>query len=399
MKMTVSCILIIIFAALTGCNTDNVELVESIKDERIVQANTTFAFDLFRKINHEDVQENIFISPLSVSAALTMNYNGAENSTKEAMEDTLGFSELTKEEVNSGFKYMKKYLEKIDKKIELEMSNSIWIRKGEEINQDFIDLNIDVFNAYTKSLDFSKKSAVDKINQWIDTSTHGLIKKVLNAPISEDVIMYLINAIYFKGEWTQKFDKGRTYDAIFYNGLGEQNPIEMMSMKESVDFMESNNYKAVKLYYGNKKTAMVCILPNEDVDINDFIESLDGNKWAEIQEEFHESDIIVKIPKFKMEYGVKKLNDTLKSLGMAEAFEYEADFGGIREDLYISEVLHKAVIEVNEEGSEAATVTVVTDNTSSVMEPTSFIADRPFIFIITDEEMGSILFMGKAYDL
>ncbi len=402
MKRIVSCILIIILCTtLTGCYViDNKDLINSRKDERLIHANNSFAFDVFKTINSEDVEKNVFISPLSISAALTMTYNGAETTTKKSMEETLEFTGLNRDEVNSGFKYVNEYLNKIDKKIELSIANSIWIREGEIINQDFVDINQDAFDAWIREVDFSKDGAVDEINQWIDASTNGLIKKMLKSPISNDVMMYLINAIYFKGQWTKQFDKNKTIISEFNNGLGEQKPIKMMRMQETIDYMKGEDFKAVKMYYGNKKTAMYCLLPDEDLDINSFIETLDTNRWAQIQEGLTEvEDLVLQIPQFKMEYGIKNLNETLKSLGMSEAFEPNADFSGIREGLFISRVLHKAVIEVNEEGSEAAGVTVVEVKESAMEEPISFIADRPFVFIIADEEMGSILFMGKTFDL
>lgn len=402
MKKYISVILsLVLLFLITGCDTleESKAMVPSKQDSRVTTANNTFAFNIFKELNGEDLENNVFISPLSISEALAMTYNGAEGSTKEEIAEALAFGDLTKDEVNSGFKYVNQFLDKVDDKIQLEVANSLWIREGETINQDFIDLNKDAFNAMVESLDFSNENASNTINRWIDQSTNGLINQMIEPPIDDDVLMYLINAIYFNGKWTDPFDAERTADISFNNGL-EKRTVEMMRRKGTVPYMVGDNYKAVKLYYGNKKTSMTCILPNEDVDINTFIDSMDQEKWNKIQEELtEEEDVILNLPKFKMEYGIKELNESLKSLGMEEAFEFGADFSGISDELFISRVLHKAVIEVNEEGSEAAGATVVEMKLTSAAEPKSFVADRPFIFVISDEDMGNILFMGKAFDL
>jgi serpin B len=145
---------------------------------------------------------------------------------------------------------------------------------------------------------------------------------------------------------------------------------------------------------------MYCILPDEDVNINTFIENMDFEKWKNIRENIDETDeVVLGIPRFKLEYGIKNLNNSLRALGMEEAFSENADFSGIRDDVYISRVLHKAVIEVNEEGSEAAAATVVEMRETAAAEPLAFVADRPFVFVIADDETGTILFMGKLSDI
>lgn len=362
----------------------------------VVEGNSQFAFDLFKRLNSEDEDESIFISPLSISTALTMTYNGAETSTKEAMEKTLGFKDLDRDLVNESYSNLLKYLQKADKKVELNIANSIWIRQGQELNEDFLADNKLNFNAEITTLDFSDDSAVNTINRWIDKATKGKIDKMLEPPIDPDVIMYLINAIYFKGEWSKQFDPARTYNGTFRKLDGSEETVQMMSLQDKVFYAEGDDYKAVRLPYGNGKMSMYAILPSESIDINKFIEDMTVEKWKDIRASLAETDdVLVQIPKFKLEYGIKDLNDSLEYLGMGEALSEKADFSGIREDIYISRVLHKAVIEVNEEGSKAAGVTVVEMKEAGAPEPITFIADRPFMFIIADELTGSLLFMGK----
>jgi len=370
--------------------------------DNTVRSNTEFAFDIFRKLNAEDESESVFISPLSISTALTMTYQGARTSTKEAMAKTLKYTHIDDSALNESYKNLLRHLKQIDKEIALNISNSIWIREGESIEEQFIATNRDVFDAFVTQLDFSREDAADQINQWISDATNKMIEKMLEPPISPNVVMYLINAIYFKGDWTHQFDKNNTLESPFHAGSGITQQAMMMSKNGTVEFGQGDGFKAVRLPYGNEKMAMYCILPDENTNINDFITDLDIERWIAIKESISEQeDVQLRLPRFKLEYGIKNLNDSLKALGMGEAFSKTADFSGIRNGIFISDVLHKAVIEVNEEGSEAAAVTAVevAEEESAAVEPLTFIADRPFVFIIADDVTGTILFIGKLFDM
>lgn len=365
----------------------------------LVESNTKFAFDIFKRLNEEDMEENIFISPLSISQALTMAYNGAEGSTREAMEQALAITGLDRDAINSDFSSLSYQLEKLDKKIELYIGNSIWIREGSEINESFIKVNKKAFNAEVRTLDFSDIKSVDIINDWIDSATKGRITDMLKPPINPDTLMYLINAIYFKGEWSKQFNSKMTYQDNFYALNGEIQTANMMRKPhDSVEFTDGGTYKAVRLPYGKGKTSMYIILPAEGTDINEFISNMTLDNWRDIKKSVSErDDIILRIPRFKLEYGTRSLKDSLSLLGMGKAFSPDADFSGIRKDVTISDVLHRAVIEVNEEGSEAAAITAVdVAGTAAMVEPITFIANRPFIFIINDDVTDTILFMGKV---
>ncbi|MDF2674650.1 MAG: putative secreted protein [Clostridiales bacterium] len=376
-----------------GYNTDKIKT-------RIVDGNSGFAFNIFKELNGEDSDKSIFISPISISTALTMTYNGANSTTRLAMEKALGFKDIDNTTVNQSFNNLLKYLDNIDKKVELNIANSIWIRDGENIREDFLSNNRNNFNAEINTLDFSKNSAANTINKWISNATKGKIDKMLEPPIDPMVVMYLINAIYFKGEWSTQFDLKNTYNHAFKTFNGNVQNVSMMSRRGKIEYMKGDDYKAVRLPYGNGKTSMYCLLPNEGVNINTFVENMSLEEWKNIYENITEVDeVVLEIPKFKLEYGIKNLNRSLESLGMREAFSDHADFSGIGEDLFISNVFHKAVIEVNEKGSEAAAVTSVEVKNTSAMEPIAFIADRPFMFIIADDTTGTILFMGKLLNI
>jgi len=390
---------------LAGCSTGsmfpgNIRSYDRGKiDEHVVRANNDFAFNVFRQLDSEDGEKNIFISPLSISAALTMAYQGAGSTTRDAMAETLGYNDMEIEKINESFKNLLGMLNRKDKKIEINISNSIWYRQGRKIKDEFLSVNKDIFGASVSELDFSDPESADKINRWISDSTKGKIEKMIEPPIPADVVMYLINAIYFKGEWTEKFDKNLTFNSEFHSGNGRVSDIMMMYKNGNAEYGAGDQWKAVRLPYGKGSMSMYCILPEEGISVNDFIADMNTEKWEQIKGSISETeDVVLQIPRFKIDYGIKELKDSLTAMGMGEAFTGGADFSGIREDIYISSVMHKAVVEVNEEGSEAAAATVVEMTEAAAAEPIMFIADRPFVFIIADDETGSVLFMGKVFD-
>ena len=365
-------------------------------DGQVIGGMTSFAFELFKELNREEGGGNIFISPLSVSTALTMTYNGAGGETRNEMKESLGYGDVSDEKTNGSFENLIPYLMQADETVEIDISNSIWYRAGEPIGTDFLEKSEKVFDAWVEEMDFQKPDSADIINGWIEDATKGKIDKMIDPPIPPDLVMYLINAVYFKGEWTNAFDEERTYETQFYEESGKQKTVEMMSNKTTVDFGETKDFKIARLPYGNEKLSMYFVLPEGGQTIDELIENLDADCWEKMKESIWETEnIILGIPKFKMDYGIKKLNDTLIAMGMEKAFGAGADFSGIRDGIFISRVLHKAVIEVNEKGSEAAGATVVEMLESAEAEPAMFIADSPFLFMIVDEVHGDILFMGK----
>jgi serpin B len=316
------------------------------------------------------------------------------------MARALGYTGIDGRKLNESYKNLILYLKQMDKKIELNIGNSLWIRKGEVIKEDFLSTNRDIFDASVTPLDFSQENAANQINEWISNATKKKISRMVDSPISPDVVMYLINAIYFKGDWTKQFEKKNTFNSQFHSSDGSTGEVMMMSRNGKVEYGQGDGFKAVRLPYGSGKAAMYCILPEESVSINNFIANLDTDRWKVIKDSISERDEVqLQLPRFKLEYGIKNLNDSLTALGMGEAFTDAADFSGIREGICISRVLHKAVIEVDEKGSEAAAATVVEMRETAAAEPLTFIANRPFVFVIADDETGTILFIGKLSDV
>lgn len=400
-------IIIILVFALIGCSVlptgDAAHEYDPDKvSEQFIEGNNRFAWDILRELNHEDEGENVFISPISISTALSMTYQGAQGNTKDEMGKVLGYGDMDDETLRESYREFLKYLVAMDPEIDLNIANSIWYREGEAIEEEFLEVNREVFDALVEELDFSDEEAADIINAWIEDATEGKIEEMLDGPIPGNVIMYLINAIYFKGDWTVPFEEEQSFDAIFNASSGEQQEITMMRRNGSVEYGEGEDYQTVRLPYGEEEnTAMYVILPkDEGQDINEFLGTMDEEKWQDIRGSVSSSDDVeLQIPRFEMEYGIKSLKNALIRLGMEEAFDMYANFDGIRPGIFIEDVLHKAVIEVNEQGSEAAAATVVIVAESAVMDPPSFIADRPFLFVIANEEADSILFMGKVQSL
>jgi len=374
------------------------ELAGSL-DRSLVDANTRFAFNIFAGLASEDKDQNIFISPLSILLALAMTYNGAVGDTSLAMADAMEFSGMDLEELNRGFGDLMVSILNADSDVEMSIANSIWQRMDFDAKEAFIDINKKYYSSEVKKLDFSDPKAVDTINSWISDATREKITKMLTE-IPGDVIMYLINAIYFKGDWTYPFEEAATYDDDFYLAGGGTKKVPMMNIHEHFDYGKGDDHAVIRLPYGQEKFAMYIVLPDEGVDIDSIVEGMDEERWDQITGSLSDSDVILSMPKYKMEYGVKLLNDVLTDMGMGIAFDMRADFSNISEGIFISRVMHKAVIEVNEKGSEAAAVTVVemAESAMPVEEIVEFRVNRPFIFTISDDRTGAILFMGKVMD-
>ena len=390
----------IVLLCLFGCSeiNDNIinDVLETINDpdvSSVASANTKFGFKLLQDLQEQEPGSNIFISPLSISIALTMTYNGAVGETARAMAEVLEIDELDLTTINHSNAALRTSLENSGPKVEISIANSIWSRQGVEFNSGFLDRNRLFFGAEIASLDFSAPQAADIINGWVDTNTKGKIKKIVQE-IDPGTLLFLINAIYFKGSWQEEFDKSQTRTDIFHLSDGSEKRVPMMHRDGAYPYFRGEHFEAAGLPYGAGDVIMYIFLPNHDSNLNEFLDSLNAENWTSWLSQFspvRENSMMI-IPRFKLEYEVS-LNNTLKALGMDIAFGSGADFSGMGPSLFISDVRHKAVVEVNEEGTEAAAVTVVVGVTSL---PPIFRVDRPFFFAIYDVETETILFMGTV---
>jgi serine protease inhibitor len=369
----------------------------AVNPTALVDANSQFAFDIFKQLNTTETGRNVFISPFSISTALAMLYQGANNQTKAEIAQVLHYNGIDIAGLNSEYQSLLNDLNNADSFVDLNIANSIWYDDGFNVKPDFLETNQDIFDAEIKELDFTKADAADTINQWISDATQEMIDKMVDPPLTG--VMYLINAIYFKGAWSNPFNPKLTQKLTFKTESGKTNTVDMMQSNDTTEFGKGADYSAIRLPYGNKRISMYCILPAEGLSIDSFISSLNVNKFNEIRRSLTARPYFnVKLPKLKLTYGAKSLVTDLNRLGMNKAFDSaQADFSGIsNEPLWVEDILHKAVIDVNEEGTTAAATTVIIIPTATM---DSFLANRPFVFLIVDDATGSILFMGKAADL
>ncbi len=384
----------------TAPETKQVQLTE--KQQQVVDKSNSFGFDFFRKVNEASSnQGNLMISPLSVSMALGMTRNGAAGGTLEAMTQTLGLAGLTDEEINESYKYILETFKSLDPEVKLSIANSIWYRDGFSVEPLFIKTNQTYFQSSVTPLNFADPQALVTINNWVSDNTNQLIPKVLDE-ISGDVVMYLINAVYFKGQWKHAFDQNNTKSRPFRLADGTAPDVESMVQHSDLQYYEGDGFEAVELPYNQGNYNMVVLLPSRQSNVNDLIGRLSQANWNLWYSKFVKSDIQIQLPKFKFKYDEKKMIPILADMGMTVAFNPSAaDFTRINPEggLYISDVRHKTYIETNEAGSEAAAVTSVEISETSAgndPQPHYFTVDRPFVFFIHEKTTGTILFIGAV---
>jgi len=373
------------------------DIVLTPKSAELVTADNTFTFNLLNKIPMT-TPENVMVSPLSISLALSMALNGAETTTKSGMINTLGFSGLTVDEINQTYLDLITALKQADPDVVMNVANSIWIRKGYPVLAPFTSTNQKYYDASVESLDFDL-TALNRINSWVNEKTNAKIPKILDE-ISAQEVMFLINAIYFNGKWKIQFDKTKTQDESFTLSAGGSVTVPMMKSKELYGYSVESGYKALKVPYGRGKFAMTMLLPDDGKTVDQIVSQLNPSVWSALQTSLSTTvKTDVWLPRFKFSWGVD-LNDILSAMGMSVAFSDQlADFSKINstDRLYITKVKHKTFIDVNEEGTEAAGVTSIGIGVTSVgpLEPV-FHATKPFLFLITEGDTGAILFAGKV---
>lgn len=365
----------------------------SAAEQKLVAGNNTFAFDLIRQINRSKPGDNLFVSPLSASMALGMAANGAAGSTWEAMRATLGLGTASREEIGAGYQSLIALLRGLDKSTDFRIANSIWYEKEFPFEQSFLAESRTWFDAEVQGLDFDDDSSPGRINGWVSEATGKKIPEIVE-DLSGDEVMYLINAIYFKGAWTKRFDKGATADAPFHSLDGSSTQVPMMYQSGRMRLAADADLDAVDLLYGNSAFAMTIVLPRPNTGVNDLLASLTQSRWETLQKSFAEREGVLYLPRFRLTWE-RLLNDDLTALGMGVAFsEIDANFSRMSpRALLISKVLQKTFVEVNEEGTEAAAATSVGMVPTS--SPPTIRVDRPFILVIRERFSGTILFMGK----
>lgn len=373
----------------------------SEKSATIVAADNQFGFELFNKINASmDEPKNTMISPMSVSLALAMLYNGAEGQTKEQMQQMLRKAGLTPDDLNQSYKDLVAALVSHDPKVALSIANAIYYRNTFSVKNSFITTNQNYYQAEVQGLDFSKEAeTLQTVNDWVKTNTNGKIDKIIDQVRSE-TIMYLLNAIYFNGEWTYRFDPKKTYDMPFKKEDNATVQVPMMMIENPFNYLRNNDFQLLEMPYGSGKYSMLIFLPQQGKTTNDVISMLNPESVAGWLSQMSEVKKEVYLPKFEFRFS-KSLVDVLKALGMSDAFNgSKSNLSGISEEdhLVVSEVMHKTYIKVDERGTEAAAVTGITIDVTSVGPDNSFRADHPFVFAIREKDTKAILFIGKVMD-
>lgn len=385
---------------------------ETEGSDDVVAANTAFGVEIFSVLAEDSPAGNLFISPYSISTALAMTWAGAEGRTAEQMAEVLRF-DMSEESVHQQFEdiqgklasdYRQQYIEGTGDPLTLEVANALWAQEDFSLLPDYVDLVRARYAAEARNLDFAgdPEDSRQTINAWVEEKTRDRILNLLpRGSIDALTRLVITNAVYFKGSWRDPFDESATSDGPFTTAEGSEVTVPMMHQTEEYPYFQGFGCRAVELPYADNQSSMVVLLP--DGDLGEFEQTLTEQKLSDITDSLTSKEVELTMPSFEFTSSFR-LSETLKTLGMEIPFEAgEADFSGMTgsRDLYISAVIHKAFVKVDEEGTEAAAATAVVMALTSVQpepEPVVLTLDRPFLFLIRDRITGSILFMGRVAD-
>jgi len=368
-------------------------------DRRLIGSTTRFGFKLFGELSRTDGGRNLFISPVSIAMALAMTYNGAGGETKNEMAHALEIGSISVDDLNRAYSAMRLALASPDPKVRLDIANSLWARQGVSFKPDFIQRTKQFYGAQVTLLDFADPASPMKMNSWVKEKTNGKIDRIIDQ-IDPMAVLYLMNAIYFKGAWTREFKKPDTKEEPF-NAADQQLRVQMMHQSGDYGYFETPAFQAVRLPYGGGRVSAYVFLPAANSNLASFQKSLTADTWESWMSNFANTPGDIGLPRFKIEYETT-LNDALQALGMPSAFDPQrANFKGMADsadNISINRVRHKTFCEVNEEGTEAAAVTSVEMVATSVAVPRrhfKMLVDRPFFFAIRDNQTGTVLFLGS----
>jgi serpin B len=400
-------------AVLTACGSPSTEpsgqpaparttLPRNLTDaERsVLSATNGFSFSLWKQINAAQKDSNVFVSPLSASFSLGMAMNGAATQTLDQMRSALQFGGASTSDINAGYKSLIALLTSLDPTVTMTVANSIWYRKDFPFNQSFLDDGANYFGASIKPLDFNDSPAsLSAINGWVNTQTNGKIPSIIDQ-IDPQNVMFLINAIYFKGSWRTRFDANLTVTAPFHAVAGDQSA-RLMHREGKMSYTETTAFQAVDLPYGDSAFTMTIVLPKAGSSVESLASSLDASVLQSVANNLRIAQVDLFVPKVKISF-TRSLIPDLKGLGMLVPFTDQADFTRMStrgRELYISQVKHKAYVDINEEGTEAAAVTSTGISVTSAPLTTTMRVDRPFVFLIRERLSGTVLFMGKVMSI
>ena len=416
-KIYVSLVAVALIISITGCDSGQkmaahltpIPPPSDAVDPNLIRANTRFGFKLLNELRKTDTwqDKNTLISPFSISIALAMARNGAAGETERAMRNALQLQALDPQSLNANYVFLQRALQAPDSEVTLSIANSLWGAEGIEFDPGFLNRNRQFLDTEISTLDFTDPNNVSTINESVAANTNGGIPTILDA-IDSATVLCLISGIYFKGSWQEEFNASETRDELFDLADGGRKWVPMMRRTDWYPYYADAHFQAVSIPFGDGQMGMYIFLPDHNTDLNAFLAGLSVESWEKWTSSFSRQEVALVMPKFKLEYAAE-LRDVLSLLGMGIAFDKDrADLSRTRvspQRLYLSYVSHTAIVEVNEEGAEAATGTFVFFDEPTVeaeaeesIPPIPFIADRPFFFAIRDNQTGTVLFMGVVVD-
>jgi len=356
-----------------------------------------FALSIFRAMASSVNDSNIVISPMSISIALGMAWNGAATETKAEMSALLGMTQTPDSLVNQYYEVMQKSMPVIDSSTTVNIANSLWYTTDFTVKSSYLNLNQTYFDAEIRSIDFKQSWAKDTINAWVDAKTNHLIPDIVER--TQEQVMYLINAVYFKGAWVMPFDPKKTMSSTFTKQLGGSSQVKMMSMLDTLRYGENDHAQYLDLAYGNGAFSMTLVLPKTGSSTSSVLSGLTPESLNQTISSLNKQKVQLYLPRFKVKCDFD-LIPTLKLLGMRLAFTDFADFSGISNvPIKISDVKHKTYVEVTEKGTTAAAATSIGFEYTSMPNYPQFIVNKPFLFFIRENGSKVILFAGKIADV
>lgn len=388
---------LLLFLAM-ACSEKNVPESQSVNVPADFSSKTTsFAFDFWNAYEKEE-GGTYFLSPLSLNVALGMLLNGTDGQTKKEIQEVLGFSDADMTNINAAYAEIIAKLPQVDPKVTNTMANSVWHKKEFSVESSYLNGLKNSFSAQVFSEDFTSKSTVDKINKWASDNTNDKIKKVIEE-IKDYQVLFLMNALYFKGDWTAPFDSENTHKGEFFGEKATKNQDFMYALGE-YGYTQTPDFQILELPYGNKKYAFVALLPTEGKTVGDVVKNLNQNTWDSAVKSLASQKVEVVLPKFKMETS-KNLTNVLKSLGIKEAFTSGANLTKINKTapLFVDFVKQDTYLAIDEKGTEAAAVTTIGVGVTSMPIYPMFRCDKPFAFAIVEKTSNTIQFIGKVADL
>ena len=373
--------------------------------------NNEFAFDMYGHLRQQP--GNLVFSPLSIRTVLAMAEAGARGETAVQMRNALCISSPEKLQHGAFATAIARLNRAADAEYEVAVANSLWGQEGAPLLAEFLDVIARLYDGTMNHVDFQRRmEAARAINRWVETQTRKNIRELISSDsLHADTRLVLVNAVYFKGKWELQFDKAATRDEPFHSGGGGKVRAPLMHQKERVEYIQGNGYQADELLFRGGEVSLLILLPDRKDGLQELEQTLDARVLDECVAQLVTRTVNLFLPRFKMRWGTVDARDPLTALGMTLAFtRFQADFSGINghgpsdeDGLFISGVFHQAMVDVNEEGAEAAAATalVMTMAGLSLSTPPqvpTFRADHPFLFAIRDRWTGAILFLGRVAD-